>query len=215
MSIKKVMGIFSATALISLMSATTAFGHATVQNENAVADGYGYFAIRIPHGCEGKATDQVIFSIPAEVTGVKPERKFGWTIETKASEGNPTVVTYKTADGLPNDQFEDFGFSVKWPNSPNETIYFETTQKCGADLVSWNQIPAEGQDSHSLESPAPAVVLQAKSADSHGHGEEKIDAMSESHSQEQSSFPLAGIFAGVIAGIVSGIGSRFLFPNKK
>lgn len=212
MLLKKVMGVIGATALISLFSATSAFGHATTQNANAVSNGYGYFSIRIPHGCEGKATDQVIVSIPAEVTGVKPERKSGWTLDVSATEGNPTVVTYKTTEGLPDGQFEDFGFSVKWPDAPNETIYFETTQKCGTGEVSWNQIPKEGEDSHSLDYPAPSVVLLAATEDSHSHGDEaKADHTNESNSGNS----ISGIIAGVIAGVISGIGSRFLFQKKK
>lgn len=212
MLLKKVMGVIGATALISLVSATSAFGHATTQNANAISNSYGYFSIRIPHGCEGKATDQVIVSIPSEVTGVKPERKSGWTLEVSTTEGNPTVVTYKTTEGLPDGQFEDFGFAVKWPEAPNETIYFETTQKCGAAEVSWNQIPKEGEDSHSLEFPAPSVVLLPAVNDSHSHG----DVAMEDHSNESSSGnSISGIIAGIIAGVISGIGSRFLIQKKK
>lgn len=212
MSFKKVMGILGASALISLFSATTAFGHASTQNANAVANGYGYFAIRIPHGCEGKATDQVIVSIPAEVTGVKPERKAGWSVEVTAAEGNPTVVTYIATEALPDGQFEDFGFSVKWPDSPNETIYFETTQKCGSNETVWNQIPAEGQDSHSLDYPAPSVVLLPATEGAHATSDQH---MADSGADSSNNGSTSGIISGVIAGLISGAIASYLFKKKK
>jgi len=172
--------LIAVPALAVSLTATAVSAHATAQNTNAPSGGYGYLDIRVPHGCDGTPTLSVAVQIPDGVVGVKPERKAGWTTTTTKgpitpydshgttiSEGVVEVV-WSTNDPLPDDMFEDFGLSVKWPDRPGETLYFPTVQQCpDGGEVAWIEIPAEGQDPHSLDAPAPAVTLSGGS-DDHG-----------------------------------------------
>lgn len=205
---------FVITFFSVITNTSAAFAHASVQDANAVANGYGSFSIRIPHGCEAKATDSVVFVIPSDVTGVKPERKAGWSTQIEKSENNPTTVTYIAEVGLPDDQFEDFGFSVKWPDKPNQIIYFEVTQNCGDKQTIWNEIPKEGEDSHSLDHPAPSVTLSAAESNGHGatHSDEMAKEVSSTVVEENNLLPI--IYA-VIAGLVAGVVSSYLFTRKR
>lgn len=205
---------FVITFFSVITNTSAAFAHASVQDANAVANGYGSFSIRIPHGCEAKPTDSVVFIIPSDVTGVKPERKAGWTTQIEKSENNPTTVTYVAEVGLPDDQFEDFGFSVKWPDKPNETIYFEVTQKCGDLQTIWNEIPKEGEDSHSLDHPAPSVTLSE--AESHEHSATQSEELAKGSSSDvNTGSDLLAIIYAVIAGLVAGVVSSYLFTRKR
>ncbi|MFZ9802824.1 MAG: DUF1775 domain-containing protein, partial [Candidatus Nanopelagicales bacterium] len=163
---------------------------------------------------EAKATDSVVFVIPSDVTGVKPERIAGWSTQIEKSENNPTTVTYIAEVGLPDDQFEDFGFSVKWPDKLNQTIYFEVTQNCGDKQTIWNEIPKEGEDSHSLDHPAPSVTLSAAESNGHGatHSDEMAKEVSSTVAEENNLLPI--IYA-VIAGLVAGVVSSYLFTRKR
>ncbi len=49
-----------------------------------------------------------------------------------------------------------------------QKLFFKTLQQCDGGEVAWNEEPAEGQDPHSLEHPAPSLTILA--AEGHGHG---------------------------------------------
>jgi uncharacterized protein YcnI len=202
--------IVAAPALAIGLTATVASAHATAQNTNAPSGGYGYLDIRIPHGCDGQPTISVAVQIPDGVVGVKPERKAGWTTTTVKgpitpyeSHGNTisegvVEVVWTTDDPLPDDMFEDFGMSVKWPDQPGDTLYFPTVQQCpeGGEAA-WIEIPAEGQDPHALDAPAPAVVL---TGGTHDHGDDKADGHSHSSSEEGTDMETAAVGAPGVDG---------------
>jgi uncharacterized protein YcnI len=149
--------------------------HAHVSFENAqVPVGTTYKAIlRIPHGCDGKATDGVRIRIPEGVIAVKPMPKAGWTIEK-------TVTRYKSeyelhgakviegvtelswsGGSLADDEYDEFIFRATFDASlpAGETIYFPVIQTCGTDRADWTEVPAEGQTAHDVERPAPGLEL--------------------------------------------------------
>jgi uncharacterized protein YcnI len=162
---------------LTVTGATLAVGtppvgaHATVQlyGSEPSAGGYGNMFMRIPHGCDGgRSTDTVEVTIPATFTSVKPERKDGWkTRITRNEKGRVTAITWYGGN-LPDDHFEDFGLSVKYPEKPG-TYHLPTVQRCGKASVAWDQVPKPGQDPHALERPAPRVVV-AEDDSGHGNG---------------------------------------------
>ena len=140
--------------LVSPMLAPSANAHATVQlyGSEAVAGGHGHVFIRIPHATATTSTVKVEVEIPAGVTSVKPQQVGGWKeSRTMSADGN-----------LPDTSFQDFGISVKFPATAG-TIYFKIVQTLSdGSTVAWISIPAAGQDSHSLPTPAPSVTVKAK-----------------------------------------------------
>ena len=66
-------------AVFTALSGTQAFGHAGLETKSAVAGSYYKAVMRIPHGCDGDATDTVRVRIPEGMISVKP--KPNWTDE--------------------------------------------------------------------------------------------------------------------------------------
>jgi uncharacterized protein YcnI len=160
------------TAATLAAAQAPAGAHATVQlygSEPGVG-AYGHIFLRIPHGCEGRSTDTVEVTIPTGFTSVKPERKDGWkTRITRNEKGRITTISWHGGN-LPDDHFEDFGLSVKYPEKPG-TYHLPTVQRCGKASVAWDQIAKPGQDPKALERPAPRVIV---AEDDSGHGNGKV-----------------------------------------
>ena len=152
----------------SVIFSSPASAHATVQTYgvSATAGGYGHAFIRIPHAEAGKSTVRIDVQIPAGVTSVKPQQVAGWNESIElAADGKTAAKVIWSGGNLPNTSFADFGISLKYPATPGETLYFKTVQTLNdGTTISWVEIPAAGQDSHSLAKPAPSVKLPAAAA---------------------------------------------------
>jgi hypothetical protein len=117
--------------------------------------------VRVPHGCDGAATDTIKVQIPAGFTSVKAQAKAGWQVATVKADGTNVSEVIWSGGSLPDSQFDDFGISVKFPTATG-VYYAPVVQMCGSSSVAWVQIPAAGEDSHSLKSPAPSVKVLDK-----------------------------------------------------
>lgn len=159
-----------AAALLAtpLVVASSAGAHATLQlyGEKAQAGGYGAMWVRIPHGCEGKATRRVQVLLPATFGSARPQLLAGWRAQVRLTEDGSRVVTWTARGrGLPDGQFADFGISVKWPERAGVT-YVPVVQRCGRGaMVAWNQIPIAGGPEP--EYPAPSVTVHRSSGAHH------------------------------------------------
>lgn len=175
-----------AAGALALTTTTAAFAHATTQNVTAPNGGYGSLDIRVPHGCEGLPIDAVAVKIPAGIDKVTPEQITGWEVSFEyipsdnpdLEKGKMDVVTWTAIDQpLADGFFMDFGMSLKFPETEEPVLYFPTVQYCGDTKIAWSEIPAEGQDSHSLDYPAPKVTLTGGHGG--GHGAEEKSGMSD------------------------------------
>ena len=148
--------------------------------DGAAVPGGGHgtqITFRVPHGCDGVATDTIEVQIPEGVTGVKPKWMAGWTIETEAAAGaRPRWPrTHRSArwsaagsarrrrcawsgGPLPDEQYLDFQLLAVFPETPG-VVAFPVVQRCGDVEVAWIEDPAEGQTEDDLEHPAPAVTI--------------------------------------------------------
>jgi uncharacterized protein YcnI len=116
-----------------------------------------------------------------DITSVKAQAVPGWTvnyerqpldepIEVFGEEVTEyiSVVTW-TAAGAPlaDDQYMNFGISLKMPNLEGEQILFPTVQTCpdGSEEAWVDEDPES-------EHPAPMVELTAAEAGGHGEGED-------------------------------------------
>ena len=146
------------TTAAALSSVLPASAHTTLQlyGSTPVAGGYGQMFVRVPHGCDGAATDTIKVQIPAGFTSVKAQAKAGWQVATVKADGTNVSEVIWSGGSLPDTQFDDFGISVKFPKTSG-VHYVPVVQLCGASSAEWTQIPAAGQDSHALKHPAPSV----------------------------------------------------------
>ena len=162
-------------AAVLAVTSTGAFAHATLEKAEA-AQGAGYKAVlRIGHGCAGEATLKVRVQIPEGVIAVKPMPKAGWTLETVKGPyekeydyfGSPLKEGVKEivwTGELLDEYYDEFVFSTRITEAfaVGSTVYFPTIQECANGAERWIEIPADGQDPHELEGPAPGVkVIEA------------------------------------------------------
>lgn len=160
------------SAAVLAFTATGAFAHATFEKGEA-QQGAGYKAVlRVPHGCNGESTLKVRIQIPEGVIAVKPMPKAGWTLETvkgpyekeydyfgsKLTEGVKEVVW---TGELLDEHYDEFVFRANITDAfaVGSMVYFPTVQECANGAERWIEIPAEGQDAHDLEGPAPGVKI--------------------------------------------------------
>lgn len=139
---RRLMATSATVALIAgvgLLSASPASAHASVQlyGGKATAGGYGALWVRIPHGCDGSPTKRVMVTVPASVTSAKPQMIGGWKAKVVTrTNGSRQIIWNATGTPLPDDQFADFGVSVKWPEQEG-ALELPTVQTCLKGKVAW------------------------------------------------------------------------------
>jgi uncharacterized protein YcnI/copper(I)-binding protein len=181
--------------ILLLATATCAWSapasaHATLETKEAAVGGSYKAIVKIGHGCEGTATLKVRVQIPEGVIAVKPMPKAGWTLETttgayakpykyhrrELSEGVKEIVwTGKLLD----EHYDEFVFASYLTDglAAGSTVYFPTTQECEKGAHRWIEIPAPGQDAHTLKSPAPGLRLVAAATKSAATPSYKVGAL--------------------------------------
>jgi periplasmic copper chaperone A len=168
-------------ALVALAVPGMAQAHVFIQQTEEPADGYPILDFVVPHGCDGSPTTSITVQFPESVPSVTPEAVPGWEVTTKEgpkdevelfgetiTEGVSEVTWTATGEPLADDQLLRFGAEAKLPATEGETVYFPAIQECEQGQTRWIQIPAEGEDPESLETPAPALALTAAAGDEHG-----------------------------------------------
>lgn len=160
-----------------------AHAHATFEVDSTPAEKIFKAVLQVPHGCDGKATTEVQVKLPEGFVFAKPQPKPGWELEiikgdyrktydnhgTKVSSG-PVEIRWKGGN-LPDEYYDTFVIRGKVSGFDQETVLvFPTTQLCGADgKVAWYEVPAAGQDAHSLKNPAPTITVTVSGGE-HAHG---------------------------------------------
>ena len=174
-----------ATTVATLASTTAVFAHASFANPPAKIGSYVAATLQVPHGCDGKATNEVQIKLPEGFISAKPMVKPGWEIEIiegdyqnsydnhgTAVKSGPVEIRFKNGE-LPDNFYDTFTVYGKVAaGDPATGLAFPTIQLCGTDgKVAWDQIAAPGQDPHDLDGPAPVLKLVAAEEDPHaGHG---------------------------------------------
>lgn len=167
--------LLSAGAFL-LLSTGAAFAHITLETQEAPVGSTYKAILRVPHGCDGKATIAVRVQIPEGVISVKPMPKPGWTLQTKKGKYEKSYQLYGQAvtDGvkevdwsggsLPDEFYDEFVFrgTLAADLPAGEKLYFPVVQECEGATTRWIEIPAAGQDEDALEDPAPGLQLLPK-----------------------------------------------------
>lgn len=178
-----VIAIAAATGLL-IASAAPVFAHASLAVSEAPADSYFTLELRIPHGCDGKPTNEIDVKIPEGFILAKPKIKPGWKIEIvkgdyrEAYDNHGTDVKSGALEirwsggEIPDDQFDAVEITGRISGvEPGTALPFVTTQKCGADAaVAWDEIAEDGQSPQELAHPAPVLtVTEAEESGHHDH----------------------------------------------
>ncbi len=161
-----------------------AHAHASLETDTATSERSFKAVIQIPHGCDGKPTTEVQVKLPEGFVFAKPQPKAGWELEIikgdyqktydnhgKPVSAGPLEIRWKGGN-LSDEHYDTFLISGRISGFDKQTtIAFPVTQLCGTDAqVVWDQIPAEGQNAHALEHPAPSLtVMPADASGEHDH----------------------------------------------
>jgi len=170
---------FSIAAGLIVASATAAFAHITLEAQEAKVGSTYKAVLRVPHGCDGKATIAVRVQIPEGVIAVKPMPKPGWKLETVKGKYAKSYKLYgaEIGDGvkevawsggqLPDEFYDEFVFRGVLTDglAAGEVVHFPVVQECEGATERWIEIPARGQDEDELEFPAPGLKLLPKGGD--------------------------------------------------
>jgi uncharacterized protein YcnI/copper(I)-binding protein len=153
-----------------------AFAHVTLATGEARAGTYYKAVFQVPHGCDGAATQTIRIQIPEGVIGVKPMPKAGWTLNItrgayaksyqshgKAVTEGPKEIVW-SGGSLSDDNYDEFVFTsfLAGDFRPGQAISFPTVQQCAKGEVRWDQVASDGQNPHSLKSPAPMLLIAAE-----------------------------------------------------
>jgi len=165
--------------LVVLLALVTAFlllggpalAHVTANPNTAPAGTYFRTAFRVGHGCDGSPTTEIRMQIPPGLQSVRPEVVAGWDVEVVVDEleepyeshgetvtEGPVEIIW-SGGNLPDEHFQEFGLSMKTPDTPGETIYFPFVQICEDGELAWIEIPDTVEEWDELDSPAPYVTL--------------------------------------------------------
>ncbi|HWF96690.1 MAG TPA: DUF1775 domain-containing protein [Xanthobacteraceae bacterium] len=171
------LGAAALGAAGALASATIAFAHITLENQQA-AVGASYKAVlRVPHGCDGSATVAIRVRIPEGFLDVKPMPKPGWKLDVvrgkypKPTSARGTSVTEGVTEvdwsggNLPDAYYDEFVLTgyVSDAAPAGQTMYFPVVQDCEKGVNRWIEIPAaDGAQAPEPAEPAAALKLQPK-----------------------------------------------------
>ena len=208
------------TAALMLAGISGASAHVGVTPDKTDANSYALLTFGIPHGCEESGTTKVTITLPAELNDAQPTVNPNWTAAKvteqlaepkKLADGTSITkrtsqIVYTAKAPLEPALRDALVLSVKLPDAAEKTLYFPTLQNCQVGQTDWSQLPAEGQDPHSLKAPAPAVtVTAAAAADGHSaHAASAPDAAPET--VQAAAVNDAGAQARSWAGLVAGVG---------
>ncbi|MCZ8182558.1 MAG: DUF1775 domain-containing protein [Beijerinckiaceae bacterium] len=177
-----------------LFWAQPGLAHATFENGQAEQNSTHKAVIRIPHGCDGQATQTVRVTIPEGVIAVKPMPKAGWAVQTtrKSYEQPYTLYGREMTEGvseivwsggqLNDDHYDEFVFQARMTDRlpVMQMVHIPVVQECATAKVSWTEIPASGQDPHALKFPAPGIRIiaanQQMAQHRHHHGAQAAPA---------------------------------------
>lgn len=165
--------------------AMSASAHVTIDPDTTDAESYALLTLSVPHGCSGADTTEVAISIPEEFNSVSPTVNPNWdveiieeTLDEPIDDGHGGELTervseivYTAHEPLPDEIRDAFVLSAQLPDAAGDTLRFPVVQTCTEGEDAWIEVPAEGEDGHDLEFPAPSFeVTAAGEEDSHDDG---------------------------------------------
>ena len=174
--VSKMKTCLAAMALVAV-TAIPALAHVSLETSTSKAAANYKAVLRVPHGCEGKATVAIRVRLPEGVISVKPMPKAGWKIEKTLGEyakaydlygekktGGVSELTW-SGGNLGDDEYDEFVFRAYITDAfkPGDVVAFPVVQECaGGATTRWIEIPEAGKVADDYEHPAPSVTVVDK-----------------------------------------------------
>lgn len=172
-----------AAAILLLAGLMPASAHVGVKLDTSAAGSTAIVTFGFGHGCGDSPTTALVIQIPEEFSSATPVFAPGWSIDVEkedldepieGSHGSAitertSTVTFTADEPIENNIYAMVSLRLSLPeDAAGETIYFPVIQECEEGEHAWIEIPQEGEDPHSLESPAPGVEVTEPEGDN-GH----------------------------------------------
>ena len=185
----RAVGAAALTTGIVVVGAGAAAAHVTVIPDTTDAGAYALLTFGVPHGCGDSPTTKVSIQVPEQVVTVTPTVNPGWDVEKVMADLAEPVddghggqytervaeVVYTAKTPLPDGYRDALVLSLKLPDAAGETLVFPTVQECAEGESAWVQVPADGEDGHDLELPAPLFELTTAGGEGHDDAEPVAD----------------------------------------
>jgi len=157
-------------------ASSLSFGHVTMTSTAAESGSFTKLTFSVPHGCDGSPTTKITVQLPEGTTWVKPQVHYGWKIKTKkvqlakpAQQENHEItetiseVTW-TGGPLEDQYMDEFGISVKLPETTAKILAFPVIQECKKGVLKWVEVPKDAKEVDSLKRPTPILEMQPAKA---------------------------------------------------
>lgn len=196
--------------------AAAANAHVDLSGSSSEAGSSTLLTFSFSHGCEGSPTTAIAIQIPEGINTVAPTANANWTVKKVMetldapitdSSGNEVTervgeVLYTTDTPVPDGIRDAFTLSLTLPEIAAETtLPFPVVQSCEVGENVWVEIPAEGQDPHDLDAPAPAIEVSVGSNDGPGA---KTDALDVGGTSGQTPLIVTSLVVGAL-GLITGM----------
>jgi uncharacterized protein YcnI len=153
------------------VAAPAAQAHVTLNPRSVTANSFARVDVRVPNERDEASTKTVVVSFPGGFYSASTKRVWGWTAKVsmrklatpiKSDDGDITEevskVTWRPTSKagwiLPG-QFEEFGLSMRIPNTPGSVLTFPARQiYSNGEVVKWN-------GPSTAEAPAPTLTVTA------------------------------------------------------
>ncbi|WP_299167590.1 YcnI family protein [uncultured Arthrobacter sp.] len=237
-SVRRTLTAAAATTGLMGLGLAGAAAHVTITPDTTAAGSHALLTVSFSHDCEGSPTNKLTISLPEPLVDAKPEIVPGWTVEkvTEALDEPLTLdngssvtervgqIVYTAETPVEDGYLQQFDMSVQLPESEGETLAFPVLQGCVEGETDWAEIPAEGEDPHGLEAPAPTITLTGAEEDGHAEtageieppaGEADLESASASNdSSGASTVGYVGLAAGLL-GLIAGVIALLRTRNAK
>lgn len=169
-------------AMLALLAVSPASAHVGLTADTTAAGSTAILTFGFGHGCGESPTTEISIQIPEEFNSVTPVLAPGWDIEIEKEDlatpiagahgditERTTTVTFTADESVPNGIYGMVSLRMSLPEElADQTIFFPVIQSCEEGEHAWIEIPQEGEDADSLESPAPSITI-TESEGENGH----------------------------------------------
>lgn len=151
-------------ACILLTGAGGALAHVTLPSGGGTAGSNYEAAFRVGHACkDAKSTTGIAVRLPKGFAFTDAQARKGWKLEAPSAGDNGGEVRWTAENAqsaLPGSERAEFMVRGKLPATPG-VLWFKVLQTCDNGNADWAQIPASGNDTTGLDSPAVRLDVLA------------------------------------------------------
>lgn len=198
-------------AVLAIAVPGMASAHVSVSPDEIVAGDHGVLTFSFSHGCENSPTTALRITMPEGLASVAPTMDGDWTIDVeRGDDGLVSAVTYTALTPVPTDLRGAVSMSIGLDEDSPSSLAFPVVQQCVEGATEWTQLAENGEDPHSLDSPAPVVTVTEAAAGGHGDHDATESTADAAGAPENAAAPLTAdplptIFGagGLVAGIAA------------